>query len=480
MKMKRLILGLALGTTILGGCSDEMSLVGPSIQPQADKISAYTDTFEVEMSTVKLDSVYARTVSGLLGEIYDPLYGNLKTDYICQFYCPENYQFAHEPIGGKIDSMNFFILYQRDTNGNIGTSCIGDSLAPMQAMVYKVTKPLVRNFYTNMDPTEYCDMSTLLGQKTYTPRDLSISDSIRSITSSSDANYYTPFIRIRLSNELAQSFYDETVNHPETFKNQESFNKFFPGFYVTTGYGTGNILKVAQSSFYIYYNYLSKTSAGNDTIIHTHEQFNVTKEVIQMNQMKNENLETILAPNDEYTYMKTPSGVCTKIVVPISKIRSVIGNRILNDFHFKLKAMPQENWLYAFEAPTTVMLMPQDSVKNFFEKSKMEDSVTAFRGDYTSSTRTYDFGNISNLLQTHLENNPDNDLELLVIPVYRATSSSSNSSYSFYYSSYYSSSSSSSGTTTSISNYLSPSGVKIKKDKDARQIIILSSKYQSE
>lgn len=474
MKMRNLILGLALGASILGGCNDDISLVGPSIQPEADRISAYADTFEVQMSTVKLDSVYARTVSGLLGELYDPLYGNLKTDYICQFYCPENYQFAHEPMDGKVDSMAFFILYQRDNNGNIGTSCIGDSLAPMQAQIYKVTKPLERNFYTNMDPKEYCDMSTLLGEKTYTPRDLSISDSIRSITSTTDSSYYTPNVRIRISTEVAQALYDETVNNPSTFKTQEDFNKFFPGFYVTTGYGTGNILKVAQSSFFIYYKYKSTTEAGNDTIIYTREQFNVTKEVIQMNQMKNDNIEALLEPNDEYTYMKTPSGVCTKIVVPSRVIKEKIGSRILNNFSFSLKAMPQENWLYAFEAPSTVMLMPQDSVKNFFENSRMEDNVTAFRGDYSSSTRTYSFGNISNVLQTHLIKNPDEDLTLLVIPVYRAVSStSSNSYYSYYYSS------SSTPTTTAISNYLSPSGVKLKKNKDARQIVIFSSEYNN-
>ncbi len=473
MKMKRLILGLALGSFFLGGCNDDLSLVGPSIQPEADKVRAFTDTFEVEMSTIKLDSVYARTVSGLLGELYDPLYGNIKADYICQFYCPENYKFSHEPIEGKVDSMAFFILYQRDTKGNISSSCIGDTLAPMQARIYKVTKPLERNYYTNMNAADYCDMETLLGEKTYTPRDLSISDSIRSITSATDNNYYTPNVRIRISTDLAQAFYDETVNNPQSFKNQDTFNQFFPGFYVTTGYGTGNILKVAQSSFFIYYKYMSKTSAGKDTIINTREQFNVTKEVIQMNQVKNDNLEALLEPNEEYSYMKTPSGVCTKIVVPAKTIQEKIGTRILNDFRFKLKAMPQEKWKYSFEAPSTVLLMPQDSMKNFFEKNKMSDNVTAFRGDYDSDTRTYDFGNISNVLQMHMINNPDKDMELLVIPIYCATTTAASSGY-------WNSGTTTTTTTTSMSNYLSPSGVKLKKDKEARQIVIVTSEYNKE
>ena len=47
--------------------------------------------------------------------------------------------------------------------------------------------------------------------------------------------------------EFGQKFYDETINNPGTFKNQETFNEFFPGLYVTTTFGSGNILSVASS-----------------------------------------------------------------------------------------------------------------------------------------------------------------------------------------------------------------------------------------
>lgn len=458
MDLKRLILGLAFGGVLFSGCNDELSQVGPSIQPGGDRSFVYADTFQVEASTIKLDSVYARTVNGLLGQIYDPLYGNLKTDYICQFYCPEDYKFAHEPIDGKVDSMAFFIMYN---NGGY----VGDSLAPMQAKIYKVTKPLDRNYYTNMDPAEYCDLQTLIGEKTYTAYDLSISDSIRKITDTSDPNYYTPNVRIRINTDVAQSFYDETINNPNSFHNQEAFNNFFPGFYVTTGFGTGNILEVAQSSFFIYYKYMSKTSAGNDTIIHTREQFNVTKEVIQMNQVENGNIEQLLQPNDEYAYIKSPAGVCTKVIVPTSVISEKIEGRIINGLNFSVKAMPQEEWLYAFEAPEYVLLLPEDSVQSFFLNNKIEDSVTAYLASYTSSSKTYSFGNISNLLKKHVESKPNEDLRLLIIPVARGTQNSNN---------YYGESK---PVTTSITNYMKPAGVRLKKDKESMQMVVLTSKY---
>lgn len=77
MKIKLLILGLGLGASILAGCNDDFSSIGTSIQPGDDTIAVYMDTFQIQATTVQLDSIYARSTSAQLGELYDPLYGNL-------------------------------------------------------------------------------------------------------------------------------------------------------------------------------------------------------------------------------------------------------------------------------------------------------------------------------------------------------------------------------------------------------------------
>ncbi len=456
MKVKLLTLGIALGAALLGSCDDGISLVGPSIQPDRDKINVFQDTIEIQAYTVLMDSIYAKTSSALLGEFYDPTYGNLKSDYVCQFYCPEEYQFQHTPLDEKIDSMAFQITY---------SSWVGDSLAPMQAQIFQVTKPLERNYYTNVDPKEFCDMKTLLGTKTYTAYDVSIPDSIRNITDQYDENYYVPKVRIRMPKELGQKFYDESVNNPATFNSQEAFNNFFPGLYVTTNYGTGNLLNINRSSLFIYYRYKTKSSAtNNDTIISTYERFNSTTEVIQLNSLKNGNLEQLLQPNDEYTYMKTPAGVCTKLEIPVSELKDKLEGRIINNLPFKMTALAQEDWEYALSVPKSLLLLPEDSVKTFFESGKIQDSQTSYVGDYTADGRTYDFKNISRVFEKHLENNPDEPLRLLVIPVENVTETSN----SYYDSNTY---------TTAINNYMSPSGVKLKKDKESRTLILTSSKY---
>ena len=77
MKIKLFILGLSLGISILSGCNDDLTQVGTGIQPENDRPLVYADTFYMKAKTLQTDSVYARTIYGSLGEIYDPLYGNL-------------------------------------------------------------------------------------------------------------------------------------------------------------------------------------------------------------------------------------------------------------------------------------------------------------------------------------------------------------------------------------------------------------------
>ena len=108
------------------------------------------------------------------------------------------------------------------------------------------------------------------------------------------------------------------------------------------------------------------------------------------------------------------------------------------------------------------MLLPEDSVKSFFENNKIEDSYSAFLGTYSTSTRVYSFDNISNVLQLHLENNPNEDLRLLVVPVNRTYDTDQYGNPT---------------NTTAIGNYLFPSAVKLKKDEASRQIVVLTSKY---
>ena len=112
-----------------------------------------------------------------------------------------------------------------------------------------------------------------------------------------------------------------------------------------------------------------------------------------------------------------------------------------------------------------VLILPEDSVKNFFETNQIEDINTSYVAKYVSSTLSYSFGNISNLLKDQLANGDKKDVNLLVIPIKRQVTTTG----SYYYTS---------TVTSSIGNYMSPSGTKLRKDGDKTQIIVTSCRYQ--
>lgn len=458
MKIELFILGLGLGVSILSGCNDELTQVGTSIQPGNDRPQIAADTFYMKAKTVQTDSVYAKTTYGSLGEIYDPLYGNLKSDFMCQFYCPENFRFKNTPYNNQIDSVEFLIEYDR--------SWTGDSLVPMRVQLYEVTKPLTNNFYTNINPADYCDMQKSLGTQMYTARNLSVSDSLWNVKAASGAYAYTPQIKVRMPKELGQRFYDATQQTPEVFNNQNTFNEFFPGIYVTNTYGTGNIINITGSLMSIHYKYVVKGSKDQDSLVYTKENFSATTEVIQLNRLKNDNIEKLLEENDSVAYLKSPAGVFTQLTIRSEDIAPIIKDRIISNANLSLKALPQENWKYAFPAPGNILVLPKDSMDSFFKNNKLEDGTSYYLGTYASTTRTYSVGNIAKLLKNHIEKSPDKDLVINVIPVERRTGQST--SYTGSTQTY----------TVAINNYLKPSGVKLRIDKESMEMHIVTIQYK--
>ena len=469
---------------IICSCDDMANKVGSSVIPPAELITVYADTFQLESQTIKLDSVFAKSSDFLLGELYDPLYGNIKADVLCQFYCEEGFRFTDSPFEGIIDSVELVINYPYSSLTN-GLTAYGDTMTSMQVSVYPIDKSLKRNFYTNDNPENYCEMNNPLGMKTYSAYDVSISDSIRAIIAVDNKNYYIPHVKVKLPTELGQRIYDETINNPSTFDSQNSFNEFFPGVYITNTYGSGCIIKTTSENVCIkvYYNYLTKSKSSNDydSLALGVEWFYASKEVIQLNRIKNSNLDMLLTDNPNHTFVKSPAGVCTKLVIPTMDISKKIDidDRYINGFNLELKYLPEDEWNYAFKVPDHLLLLPEDSVITFFENGKVEDNISSFISfsynyvagylssqdvfnGYSPASRTYSFGNISSLLKMHVKNSPDKDLSLFVLPVVRSGASSQGGIF-----------------TTKITNSFDLSGVKIRKDENFLKAIVLSSKFEN-
>jgi hypothetical protein len=346
-----------------------MSMVGNTLIPETDKITVYADTFQIQASTIKRDSLFAKTTSGLVGEYFDPLYGRLQSDYLCQFYCMDDFRFFGTPDGGKIDSIYITLDY-------IDHAIIGNPNIPMQIKVFAVTQPLDKVYYTNVDPADYCDLTNEIGSLVFTA---SGGIAIDSSTSSTGDYFYLRRIEIALPYELGQKIYDETINNPASFQNQQAFTNFFPGIYVTTGYGSGCLLDMINTSIHIDYQYTEiNESSGNDSLVYSNEQFITTKEVIQLNRFENSDTEQLLTENDDYAFVKTPAGIYTRFILPASEIKPVIEGRIVNNMYFNIRYMPNEAWPYSLSPPPFLLLMPEDSLSSFFRNRNVENNVTTY------------------------------------------------------------------------------------------------------
>ena len=458
MKTKWILLCLLSGIMYMA-CEDTISRVGIGTQPDEDKISVFDTTLFVEAQTIQVDSIYAKTENGFLGEYHDPFYGTVKGSYICQYYPSVGFYYLDSIVDNKIDSVRL----------NISYSYMGDSLAPMELTVYPVIKQLDKHYYTNAEPSHYCDMNNPITKYSYTARNLNISDSALI------ASNYSYYISVPLPIKLGQDYLDKVRNNE--LNSVDEFLDFFPGTYLTTTFGTGSMLAVNYTEIIFYYSRKTtlKDINNNDSIAIrvSNAALTVTKEIIQLNALKNTNPSFLLENNSDSMYLKSPAGVFTELTIPIKEIVKGIGKKKFSSVKLSLSAYAKKEWEYALPFPGTgqmgssyykskLLLIEPDSVKNFFEQQKTADNRTSFSTIFNGSTYTYDFNNIANVVQNAIEKAPEKDLKLWLIPVQTTWSSQSNGVSSVevdYMTSY----------------YLYPSGVTLKKGGDNLKVQIVAT-----
>jgi hypothetical protein len=397
---------MALGTTALFSCSDDLSNIGSSIQPDSDIIQLHPDTINLSNtdSTYKVESIYAISSTALLGSFTDPVYGSLQCDYLAQFDCPENFHFP-ELYGGKLDSVTMLLTYR---------SYIGDSLAPLQVSVYQLNNPLLKETQSNVLASKYCDKSILLGRKGYTAANVSQ-------TNPAGSSYKT--VQIKLSDDVAQKFYAEVKNNPSTFATNAAFQKFFKGIYVTNSYGSGSVLTIDDTRMNFYYldSISKKKNSTLDSTVTNVVSLAVTGAVYLANRYTNTNIDN-LAKADTVAYLKAPAGLFTKLKFPIGKLDSIVGKSKLTGAKLVLNTYRVESNFTTLQPPPAVMLIKESDVDNFFSKSYATNAT--YKNSYAfaprnSSDNTYTFSNLSAFLSNDLNSTllPSATENLVLMPI---------------------------------------------------------------
>ncbi|MDR1810071.1 MAG: DUF4270 domain-containing protein [Prevotella sp.] len=419
MNIKSYMQGFVLAASVVlaVACDDNLNSIGVEIQPEDDGIAIYTDTLPVAaetilMSDVMPDGIYARTTSAVLGKYEDPLFGTIKSEYLFEFKGADGLIFGADDIDSLsiqtnpilVDSVQICVTF---------INSVGDSLAPMGVTAYELTSPLKRDFYTHVNPADYCDMNKPLGHRTYT-----IYDTDKYVSSSTGETFRTLVIDVdtlvgrRFVNKYLQAHRNSNIN---VFANTDSLRNFFQGIYMSSSFGSGSLINVSISSMDVYYTYTHPTGseAGTDTTLHSIFRLLVTPEVIQLNSIQNTYpAVNPLLDDPDAVYLKTPAGVCTQLKLPLHEIVRKIGaaetGRLsVNSGKLSLKGYSEKEatFAYDFGRPTAVLLIEKDSVADFFlnPQKRRPDGKTSFYASWISTTNSYDFTGLSSLITAYRE-----------------------------------------------------------------------------
>lgn len=475
MKAKYVI--IALLAISFWGCDDNTGKLGLDMFPESDqKINGKLSTFDVTTESIEAGRIFAKTNLGYVGKFTDEEFGLYEAGFLAQLNCPDLMTFPQAFSGdtesGKGEMMtnfentaegvgkNYTII--KDESGNEIGNCqisiylwydnyFGDSLTACRLSMYELDQKNGDKYwskdpdayYTNIDPEKYYDKTTsFLGSKSYTAVDLSISDSIRNLSS------YNPYISITLDQQKTQELGKLIIQGGRTNELYKEFKDIFPGVYIKSDYGDGTILYIKDLQMDVRFLEHATdsitggkllTSAGKDSVVYNGRSFNSTREVIQANRLENDQekiQECISNPN--WTYLKSPAGIFTEATLPINEIEKALQGDTLNAVKLTFSNYNQPNKKFGMPIPSTVLLIRKAEIDLFFKDNKLTDGVSSFLTSHTSSTNQYTFSNITKLINAciadkekgseWLAKNPDWD-KVVLIPVLVTYDSSSSSGY---------------------------------------------------
>lgn len=418
---------LVSAAAIFASCDDTTNDIGTSLLHNMDNLAVTTDSFVVSSRSIAADSVYSRATTGYLGRIKDPETGTYVTgNFMTQFHMLEDYANLFPKADSIVSRIDGQIVADSCEIRLFYSNFYGDSLATMKLTVHEMAKPMLENqkYYSSFDPKAegYLRSDGIHQGKAYTLVDLALSSEER------QSSNYTNNIRIVLDKEYTDrdgntynNFGTYLLNtyykNPSAFGNSLKFmNEILPGFYFEHTGGIGSMAYVGLTRLNVYYRFLD-----SDTVCVGAASFAGTEEVLQATKIENDKqkIKSLVADNT-CTYLKTPAGIFTELTLPVDEILRGHEKDSLNTAKIVLPRINNEKQSdYAFTAPTSLLMIPRDSLYSFFEHNQLVNSRSSFLASNTVSTsNSYTFNNISQLINLMNANrSSENWNKVVVIPV---------------------------------------------------------------
>lgn len=399
--------------------------MGSQLQPDEDGIVTKADTFHLSSANYYPEYIYSSADSFLLGNYYDSELGTTRASLLAQFSCPivEDGDDSRKifPDNSAVDSIVLDIYYR---------SYFGSGNGLVELSVYEMnqgTFEYSKMYPSNLELTDYCDESVLLGTKLLKADDAK--DSVSSGTSK------VSLIRLKLDkdSDFANRFFDIEAN---TYHSFAEFTDFFKGLYIKSEYGSDVMFHVIQLDLNMHYHFTYPLE-GNDTTVNGEQTFPANTEVRQINIFEHPDIEQVktnLDAVDSINYVSSPANIYTRVSLPMSRMCDTIihktGDRTpyvnaaslvvnVSEVDLEKAALPASN----------LMLIKESAMERFFKKKEaLSDtcaivaSISSKQIDATTYEYYYSF-DISDIVLQELrareeqDVNVVDDLDMLLVPV---------------------------------------------------------------
>ncbi|MDD5896702.1 MAG: DUF4270 domain-containing protein, partial [Prevotellaceae bacterium] len=254
------------------------------------------------------------------------------------------------------------------------------------------------DYYSSFSPEKEGYLRTgpqaIVKDKVYTFQGLITTDSVKAVSIplndkyvDKEGNEYS-----NLGTYLMRKYYEDSEN----FRNSYNFiNRVFPGFFVKSTSGIGTMGEVLITGLQFHFRAVS-----NDSIVNKALRIGGTEEVMQTTNILNDKARMQkLAADNSCTYIKSPAGIYTEVTLPVDDIKRNHENDTISSAKIVFTRYNSDSQ-GEFTVPTSILMVPKDSMFTFFEKRNLPDNVTSYVATYSSRYNTYTFNNISSLVNT--------------------------------------------------------------------------------
>ncbi|MDE6811339.1 MAG: DUF4270 domain-containing protein [Muribaculaceae bacterium] len=422
MNILKTLSGLALTSFLIGGlisCEDGVSPTGGSLFNNEVQISVDSLTVKINSRNIPVTSVDARSTTNLIGNLDIKDYGKLSASYVTQLLAASDLIIPDSIPVERVDSTKLLLTVPR-------TGIIGDSLAPQQLTVYRLTRSLPGDIKSDFDPSGYYNAADPVNSKNYTLSGINLSDS---------AFYKNKNIEISvpLPRQWGTDAFTAYRTNPEIFQWPASFCKDFPGLYLTQSFGRGAMANISSSKVMIYYHYfIERTVVENEEAV---KKVITMKDSVALFSSAPEVLSSTIFKYRESDYIHSliasgkklivaPLGYNLDIDFPARELlesywKSDHSLSVINNLTLNIPASPVVN-SYGLVPPSHLLLIKKSEKDKFFANGELPDNKSSFMGTYSSAHGRYEFTSMREYLVGLIEkeqNITEEDILFELVPV---------------------------------------------------------------